>query len=425
MADLTFVHAADLHLDSPFHGLRSVDAEIGAALREATFRAFDNIIALCRDRRVDALLVAGDVFDGADRSLRAQLRFRDGMETLAAENIRVFVCHGNHDPLDGWEYHLTLPEGCHRFGPEVEAVPLDPAAPERAAVYGVSYPRQEVHDNLAVRFRRDPAHRFAVGLLHANVGGDTGHAPYAPCSLDNLVAAGMDYWALGHVHTRAVLRDAHPAVVYPGNPQGRHIREAGARGVYHVTVSDDGRVQPEFVPVDVVRWDLADVSIAPLASTEALLAALDAQATAMLDAGGGRPLVCRFRITGRGPLHDAVRRPGVAEDLRAQINDQGMARDPFLWCGQLDLETAPSFDREERRQAQDFLGDVLRLVDELRDGDENAEWLREQVAAFYSHRRTRPFLPADVLSAEELARLLAAAEEHCVEALLDAAVEED
>ena len=125
MSVVRFVHAADLHLDSPFRGLREVEPAVGAELREATFAAYDKIIDLCLAEKVDALLVAGDIYDGRDRSLRAQLRFRDGLQRLADAGIRSFVCHGNHDPLDGWEAQLDMPEGCQRFGSEVEAVPLD------------------------------------------------------------------------------------------------------------------------------------------------------------------------------------------------------------------------------------------------------------------------------------------------------------
>ena len=124
MTRLRFVHAADLHLDSPFGGLRSLAPEIAETLYQATFKAYDNIIDLCIQEQVNALLIAGDIFDGADRSLRAQLKFRDGLIRLQEANIRSFICHGNHDPLDGWEAQLTFPEGCHRFGSELEQVPV-------------------------------------------------------------------------------------------------------------------------------------------------------------------------------------------------------------------------------------------------------------------------------------------------------------
>jgi len=135
MARLKFVHSADLHLDSPFDALRSLAPEIAETLYEATFKAYDNIIDLCIQENADALLVAGDIFDGADRSLRAQLKFVDGLNRLEAANIRAFICHGNHDPLSGWEAQVTLPPNCHRFGSELEQVPVFEDEPDRAVVY--------------------------------------------------------------------------------------------------------------------------------------------------------------------------------------------------------------------------------------------------------------------------------------------------
>ena len=128
-----FIHAADLHLDSPFTGIRAAAPEnVASALYSATFDSYRNIIDLCISEGVDALLVAGDIYDGADRSLRAQRAFIDGLRNLDAAGIRSFVCHGNHDPLDGWEARLSYPDGCHRFDPDFEAVPLFPDEPDRA-----------------------------------------------------------------------------------------------------------------------------------------------------------------------------------------------------------------------------------------------------------------------------------------------------
>ena len=142
MPRLRFVHAADLHLDSPFTGLRAVaPGEVSGALRSATFEVYDRIVDLCIEERVDALLVAGDVYDGADRSLRAQLKFVDGLRRLDEAGIRSFICHGNHDPLDGWEARLDLPAGCVRFGSQVTGEPVFPSDPGRATVYGMSYPQ--------------------------------------------------------------------------------------------------------------------------------------------------------------------------------------------------------------------------------------------------------------------------------------------
>ena len=228
MTLLRFVHAADLHLDSPFKGLRDAAPEgISGEISNATFRTYDNIIDLCIRERVAALLVAGDVYDGAERSLRAQRKFIEGLERLDEQGIRSFVCHGNHDPLDGWEARLAYPALCHRFGREWERVPVFPEDPARAVVHGISYPKSDVRDNLALGLGNVTPAGFSIGLLHANVGSDTGHESYAPCTVDDLRQAGVDYWALGHVHTRRILNERNPVVAYPGNPQGRHPQRVG------------------------------------------------------------------------------------------------------------------------------------------------------------------------------------------------------
>ena len=302
MARLRFVHAADLHLDSPFQGIRSeAPGYVAETLHRATFDAYENIIGLCLDERVDALLVAGDVYDGADRSLRAQLKFVDGLARLDKAGIRSFVCHGNHDPLDGWEARLDLPGGCVRFGAEVESAQVFPAEPEGAAVFGISYPHREVGENLSLRFRGiASAGAFNIGLLHANVGGNPNHGSYAPCTVADLEDAGMDYWALGHVHTRQTLREQGPTIVYSGNPQGRHPNETGARGVYLVEVDDYGPVRLDFRAVDVVRWASLSLDISGLVGEQELVNDINSLADSVLEAAGGRPVMARLALTGRG-----------------------------------------------------------------------------------------------------------------------------
>ncbi|GAH49465.1 unnamed protein product, partial [marine sediment metagenome] len=214
MRPFTFVHAADLHLDSPFVGIQDVDEEIAERLREATFSTFRHIVDLCVEREVDFVLVAGDIYDSGDRSLRAQIRFRDGLRRLSAAGIPAFVVHGNHDPLDRWSATLQWPEDAHIFGGKtVTRVPVEAEGDMIATVYGISYPTQEVRRNLATEFRRDEKDVYAIGLLHCNVGENTGHEPYAPCSVEDLVRAGMDYWALGHVHNRRIMREDKPVIV--------------------------------------------------------------------------------------------------------------------------------------------------------------------------------------------------------------------
>ena len=312
-----FVHAADLHLDSPFRMLTGAAPEQAEMLRRATFDAYDGIVDLCIEQRVDALLVAGDIFDSSDNRLGAQLRFRDGLLRLAQHGIRAFVCHGNHDPLNGWRAGLDWPAEAHRFGEVPSALPLRPDDPSSPLVYGVSYPVRDVSVNLIPLFPPRDAARPAIGLLHANVGGIPGYENYAPCSLADLTATGYDYWALGHVHTRQILRapaEGSPVVVYPGNSQGRQPNERGARGVYLVEMDERGVVTDlSFRAVDVVRWSLIECSVEDIEHDQDLLDALEASVQTELDATEGRPIViaCGSRGVGR-----CTRNWGVRNTLR-------------------------------------------------------------------------------------------------------------
>lgn len=422
MARLRFVHTADLHLDSPFRGVRSeAPTHIADTLYNATFAAYENIIELCLNERVDALLVAGDVYDGADRSLRAQLKFVDGLKRLDDAGIRSFICHGNHDPLEGWEAKLNLPAGCVRFGPEVTGEPVFPDEPERAMVYGVSYPQREVRENLTPRFAGTPSgDGFSIALLHANVGGDSNHDSYAPCSVSDLESVdGIDYWALGHVHTQRVLRQESPIVVYPGNPQARHSSEPGVRGVYLVEVDDSGAAQLEFRPVDVVRWETLSLDIRGLETEQAIIDAANDRAESVLEESGERPIVVRLVLTGRGPMHRSLRQAGVADAILEQLNERYANAQPWLWCARTQVETASQVDREQAAQREDFVGDLARLTSEMRENPgaltEAREWLRELYVNSNAGQHLRKFLPSD----DELRDLLTAAEDECLAALMD------
>ena len=424
MAKLRFVHAADLYLDSPFRGIRSEAPEyVADRLRRATFDAYENIITLCLRERADALLVAGDVYDGADRSLRAQLKFVDGLKRLDEAGIRSFICHGNHDPLDGWEARLALPPGCVRFGPEVTGEPVFPDTPERAAVYGYSYPSREVHENLSPLFRElqlgGVAAGFNIGLLHANVGSNPDHDPYAPCSVADLTDTGLDYWALGHVHTRQTLRDRGPAIVYPGNPQGRRPNETGARGVYLVAVDDHGAVRLEFRTVDVVRWEALSLDISGLDGEQELLNAVNGLADVALEAAGGRPVMARLTLTGRGPLHRRLRRADAVATILEQLNGRYANAQPWLWCERIQVGTASPVDREQVAQREDFAGDLARLGSELRDNPGALAELRESLRALYVNSNAAPYLRSYLPSDDGLGELLAAAEHECLASLVN------
>ena len=420
MTRIRFVHAADLHLDSPFTGIRSTAPEnVGNALYAATFKAYERIVDLCISERVDALLVAGDIYDGADRSLRAQRSFIEGLERLHRAGIRSFVCHGNHDPLDGWEARLTYPPSCHRFGGEWESVPLFKDDPGHAVIHGVSYPRREVKRNLARRLGGVDPSPVSIGLLHANVGGDPNHEPYAPCRLEDLARSGVDYWALGHVHTRRVLSDQAPTVIYPGNPQGRSPSETGSRGVYLVEIDDSRTANLDFRPTDTVRWEQREVDISTFQTEQELLDALHDGMQRLLDGADGRSIVARLMLTGRSALNRRLRRENTVDDLTEILNRDWAEQSPFAWCERIEDASASPFDRAARLKGADFLAEVLRTADQAKSAVDLQEQVRAGLSELYAHHRFRRYLKDDTPDDNDLSALIVEAEDVIVNLLVD------
>ncbi len=375
-----FLHVADLHLDSPFVGLRSAPERVVGTLQQATFSAYDRVIETALREQVDFVLIAGDIYDGRDRSLRAQLRFRDGLARLARSGIESFVVFGNHDPLDGWSARIEWPTETHRLGAEkVEAVRVIRDGVRLATVYGISHGHREVRTNLAQQFRASQEPGLAIGLLHANVEGIGGHENYAPCRLEDLEVAGMDYWALGHVHNQQVLREEKPAIVYPGNTQGRSQAEVGERYCCLVSVDAD-RLSQELIPVDAVRWLNEEVAIGDLVDEQELLDQLDGRCSEIREDNEDTPVVCSVTLVGSGDLHHNLSRPGYLDALLEHLRGEHSRDDPFVWVDRLRVQTVPEFDREERKRAQDFAAALLEIVDEIRADPEAIAELAGELA---------------------------------------------
>jgi DNA repair exonuclease SbcCD nuclease subunit len=313
--------------------------------------------------------------------------------------------------MDGrsWAPSLTFPEAVHRFGTEAgESVRVMRDGREIARIHGRSYPRASVTENYAAGFHAVPAAPFSIGLLHTNVGDRPGHANYAPCSVEDLRASGMDYWALGHIHQPGqVLAD--PPTYYCGIPQGRDPGELGARGCYLVDVDGAGRVEARFIAADVVRWQPLDVPITGLVGDEALRAACRVAIDEATERSDGRSLVIRLRLTGRGPMHANLVRTGYVPDLRLLLNEERGSVPPLAWVESIRDATRSEIDVDVRRDAPDFVGDFLRTVAAARrsgrttDPDEHERWqviLRESIHALFEasprgRRHLRDVAPSD------------------------------
>jgi DNA repair exonuclease SbcCD nuclease subunit len=357
------VHAADLHLDAPFAGVDASDPRVRAELVASTAEAFGRIVSLCIDEAVDFLVISGDVYDSS-RSMAAQLRFQQEAVRLAEVGIPVFVARGNHDPADGWSAGLKLPESVHYFSThEVEAIPFERDGAVVCTLYGRGYERASETRDLATGFSRVPDDGVAIGVLHTNVGGREGVENYAPCSLEELRAAGMDYWALGHIHKPEVLSEA-PAIVYAGCPQGRSPKEDGVRGCYLVEASS-GHAATRFIPTCSIVWERTAVDVAAAEGIEGVRDAVRIACETARARSQGRPVILRLDLVGRTEARGQLVRGMVAADLLADLREEQLGGGPWVWIDRMLDRTSGVLDVAALRMAQDFSGDLVRLVDEI------------------------------------------------------------
>jgi len=365
MAEFRFIHCSDLHIDSPFKGLTSQAPSLANALRESTFKAFQKISRLALQEKVDAVLIAGDVFDGADRSLQAQLKFHRILKELSDAGIPSFIVHGNHDPLNSWAHTLEWPELVTIFpGNKVIRVPVKKEGKNLAWVYGISYPQKEVTENLALKFRNDEEEGFSIGLLHANVGQQPGHDNYAPCSIDDLVSRNFDYWALGHIHEYKVLRESDPAIVYSGNTQARHSREAGQKGCCLVTLTSGHSPDIRFISTDIVAYRSATVDLQAAENINDVLRSIQVQLEELANESIPREgLVARLTLTGRTFIHKELQTTGALNALTEEIHTFFEGHSPWISV-ELRAETAGTYDINNLKEGKDFIADLINLCDD-------------------------------------------------------------
>ena len=364
MTSFRFLHCSDLHIDSPFKGLSLVQPALAEKLRNSTYQAFQNIVKLALQEEVEAVLIAGDIYDGSDRSLQAQLKFRRELQKLSEAGIDTFIVHGNHDPLDSWSTSLDWPERVHIFsGTQVECRPVTKNGTVKAYVHGISYSQREVKENLVKKFDRANSEYFSIGLLHANAGHQDGHANYAPCSIDDLVSKNMDYWALGHIHRFQILRESNPAVVYSGNTQARHIREIGEKGCCLVTLHKKATPEIQFIPIDVVRYVHSELDLSGTISLGEVITGVRGECERFAGQIKGRDVFINLTLNGRTRVHSELLKGDTLEVLQEEVRSYFEAKVPSVWLD-LKLDTYGIYDMDSLRQSKNFIADLIALFDD-------------------------------------------------------------
>jgi len=329
-------------------------------LRRAPREAFQNLIGLALSERVDFVLIAGDLYDGDWKDANTGLFFVGQVAKLRDAGIPVVMISGNHDAANKLTRTLILPEGIellsHR-SPETKR--LDQL---QVAIHGQSFARADISEDLSASYPDPVPGYFNIGLLHTSANGRSGHDPYAPCSVSNLIHQGYDYWALGHVHQREVLNQ-NPFIAFSGNIQGRHVRETGPKGCFLVTVDDDMSLQAEFRSLHVLRWERLEINLDTLSPSTSLLTHCGEGLQELFHQGDRVPLAVRVQLA--GPVNQLreiqADREFYLNQIRSLALDVGLGN---IWIEKLSLKNHPTHQTEPLDDSS--LGELKRMFDGLR-----------------------------------------------------------
>ena len=356
-----FLHAADIHLDSPLQKLDHYEGAPVEELRHATRRALENMVKLAMLEDVAFVLIAGDLYDGDWKDYNTGLYFISQMSKLREANIPVYIVTGNHDAASKITKTLRLPEGVNLFpGEKPATLILDN---EGVALHGQSFRSPAVKKNLAAKYPSALGGYFNIGLLHTCATGREGHEHYAPCTMGDLQSKGYDYWALGHVHQKEVLLD-DPLVVFPGNIQGRHVKETGPKGCMLVAVDDHGRVAADFRPLDVIRWVRLQPDVSGRENAYDIIDDIAASLEETLEQNEGMPIVARVEVTGVCPAHDelASNPERWTNEIRSAALD---ASGEAIWIEKVKLRTRPTQDMKSLESGSEPVAETLQYLDEI------------------------------------------------------------
>lgn len=412
---IKFIHTADIHLDSPLKGLEVHEDAPVEEIRGATRRAFDNLIDLAMQEAVDFILIAGDLYDGDWKDYNTGLFFAARMGRLARAGIKVFIVSGNHDAASQITRAMPLPDNVTFFSTaKPQSVILDDLG---VILHGQSYARRAVTEKLARHYPRNDSNYLNIGLLHTSLTGRDGHESYAPCTVDELTSKGYDYWALGHVHQQEIVsRD--PWIVFPGNIQGRHIKETGAKGATLVTVEAGRITAVEARELDVLRWAVCRVDLSACETLDHVYDKVRKGVERELDQADGKPLALRLVLTGKCLVHAQLldRTAQLTEEFRGIAVGFG-----DVWLEKVMYRTRRRVRLDDRFGEDTPMAGLLQSIQQLEMDGDTLLGLVPELSALKSklpaeiHGGDEPFLDP---SPEKIAALRTDVEELLIAKLL-------
>jgi exonuclease SbcD len=384
-----FIHTADIHLDSPLKGLEAHEDAPLKEIRGATRRAFDHLIDWALEEKVDFVLIAGDLYDGDWKDYNTGLFFASRMGRLAKAGIKVMMVSGNHDAASRITKSLPLPDNVIFFSSKT------PQSKELSnlgvVIHGQSYSHRAETRNLAAKYPQSNADYFNIGLLHTCLTGRAGHEAYAPCTIDELTSKGYDYWALGHIHQREII-SKDPWIVFPGNIQGRHIKETGIKSATLVTVQAGTIVDVSAHELDVLRWAICQVDLSSCHNTNSVYEAVRQGFEAALDQAEDKTLAVRLLLTGKCPMHAKLldRTAQWIEEFKGLAAGLGN-----LWLEKVKFQTHRKVSLAEIFCEDTPLCGLLQSIDQIELDGATIWELVPELAALKSK------LPADIYSDDE------------------------
>lgn len=419
--EFKFIVAADIHLDSPLQGLSRYEGAPVDVLRGATREALRNLVSLAIEEKVAFVLLSGDLYDGDWRDYHTGLFLSQQLSRLREAGVKVFIIYGNHDAESRITKSLRLPDNVRILSTKSpETILIEEFG---VAIHGQGFAKRDVIENLAERYPEATKGFFNIGMLHTALSGSEGHEPYAPCALGTLQSKGYDVWALGHVHIRKVYSEV-PLIFYPGNIQGRHVRETGPKGCTLVSVEDGQVASFEHMDFHVIRWEVIPVDASDLSAAvdvvDAVVAALESES----GKGGGEVLAARLVIKGACQAHRELVADPVkwTAEVRAAV---AAATGEMAWIEKVRFMTAPEADTSILRLGSDPLSDLIRYIDGLSATGEIGDLLAEDIRSLKEKLPPELFQGEGVIapgSPEGLSRLVGDVKGMLIQRILDSEV---
>lgn len=412
-----FIHAADVHLDSPLRGLSRYESAPAESIRDACRRAFENLVELAIEEKVSFVLLAGDLYDGDWKDYSTGIFLSQQMGRLGQHNILSFTVAGNHDAANRMTKALDSPTNMTILSSrKVETIKIDDLA---VAIHGRSFGMQHVDENLAAGFAAAEKGMFNIGLLHTSLDGREGHAVYAPCSIDDLRSKGYQYWALGHIHKQEFVSE-DPWIVFPGCVQGRHIRETGAKGCVLVTVEDGTVSEVEKLPLDVLRWSRCSVDLTDAAEMREVLERARKAIENERTSADGRPIAMRISFEGATTISDELSAYPERFEQRIKALGAEIAGDD-LWIERVENGAIGKLDLESTLSDDSAFGKLLKEILATPSNPDEIGGLKDVIADLRQKIPSEAFSADSVLNLDEnqtVERLVAEAKQMLVGRLL-------